>query len=684
MVRERDSEKGTLLARERHLVRTLIVLLPTVALSGLVTWGLPWEGAYWIQVLFLVHAVSGLLVSPVVIVYLGLHFYRTFGNRIFGVFGSGLVTAAAAGGMLVSGLWVALGGQTESTRWVVTLHAVVSTFALIAGIWHVGVHLGRNRCLRRPRAKPTPSVPVGAWVPLAVGLAGFGLFGVMIYGAAHVLNDDELTNEAPAGYSKRYGSSPFAPSETKLTQGGVVEEQALTRASECKTCHSAIYKQWRSSVHSKAALDPAYERNARLLAEKKGVAALRYCEGCHAPVALLGGKLVSGGTHGGMDGVASNRVGVGCVGCHAVESVRHTKGVASYRMGVASPYLFDYPPWGWLKPVNNWIRRMQPTLHRRNFSSKRLGTAKFCATCHAQYMDARMNDWGWVKMQDQYQSWLNGPFSGRHREQVAVEEKKNCQDCHMDEVEVSNGHFGNENPARDTDSKVAGHWFPGANTFVPSATGNEAHVERVREFLSRNKVTVTVNLQENKDVMEGDRHVVESVGSQDEAPVYYFLGQRVEGVILVSNVGVGHKFPAGTNDIHEAWLRIEVKDASGRTVYSAGELNDKGQVPQGAHVYKSVKVDRNGNVVWKHDLFNMVGERYTNVVEPGETDIFEIGFKVPFWAVGPLSVVAELKYRKFNKRYGAWVMKDGSYQAPVTIVGRDALEVGVRERPGAQ
>lgn len=284
-----------------------------------------------------------------------------------------------------------------------------------------------------------------------------------------------------------------------------------------------------------------------------------------------------------------------------------------------------------------------------------------------------MNDWGWVKMQDQYQSWLNSPYSGRSDAAFQTDQATTCQDCHMKPVQT-------KDPSRSDSGTIRNHAFAAANTFIPKATGEPEHLEAVRDFLMSNKMRVTLDIADNRMAAQSDMHLREDLRSNQNCPEYYYLDQQLEADILVSNIGVGHKFPAGTNDINQAWISVQVTDASGATVYSSGAIDEQGKVDPDAYFYRSIKVDRHGREVWKHDLFNMVGEHYQNVVKAGETDSIPLSFEIPAWTTSPLTISAQLKYRKLNQRYTSWVMKDPDFRVPVVVMAKAARTIPIRER----
>jgi hypothetical protein len=148
----------------------------------------------------------------------------------------------------------------------------------------------------------------------------------------------------------------------------------------------------------------------------------------------------------------------------------------------------------------------------------------------------------------------------------------------------------------------------------------------------------------------------------------------------VTNRGVGHEFPGGTIDINQAWLEFLVHDSEGAQVFASGTVDAANEVDPGATFYRSLPVDRHGKLVWRHDLFNMVGESFRRVIPAGESDIVEYEFEVPSWAKSPLTVTATLRYRKLNERYARWALGEHYVDMPAVNMAWASLDIPVRLR----
>lgn len=663
--------ESSTLDKERCIMRALMWITPGLALSGFLTWPGEFQELMLTQSLYLVHAGAGLLATPAIVAYLVLHLIRTLGNRSFPVFFSGLSAGVVTATLLLSGLWLIALGQTETTRWVLPLHIGASITLLLSLLLHLIFHV-QNRNIRKKGFSCWPSLdstsmshilaPLVAQVGLTLAIAAF--WGTSVA---------DSYRSVPSDYTYVYGPHPLQPSETKILGGQLVQEEVLGGSEECGSCHQGIFKQWLSSAHRKAAMDPAYEKLVARVVERSGMEAARYCDGCHGPRALLAGMLTPKGSHSGMDGTAANNEGVSCVGCHAIRRALHTKGVASYEFSPPHPYLFEYSDSSIGNFINHRLIRMRPELHRRNFSAARIESPEFCATCHVQFMDEEINQWGWVKMQDEYTGWLNSPYSGRSQTGFTEPVVTSCNGCHMTAL-------ASLDPSASTHGLVRDHAFAAANTFIPTVTRDPDHLEAVRRFLSTNKMRLTIDLVDNPAIAQAPSYVDESLRTETILPDYYYLGQKVKANILVTNTGVGHDFPGGTIDINEAWVAFQITDAAGRKIQESGALDAAGHVDSKALFYRSVPVDREGKHLWKHDLFKMTGEHYRNIIPAGKTDVVPLEFEVPYWAVSPLTISVQLNYRKLTQRYTTWITGDPKLRLPVVVMAQDAITLPVRTK----
>jgi hypothetical protein len=662
------------LEREKRTASRFIAMLCFTALTGFVTYVWPVKDGVWQQWTFLAHTAQGLCLAVLLVHYLYLHFRRTLVLRRPGVAFAGLVAAAGGLAVVASGLHITLFGQTEAARWIYWLHVIAGASALLLIAGHVLAHWlawPRQRATKRP-----PLFSLEARTRRWSRWLGAGTAGVILVGSgAYALLPSPYIDAAaiqPYGLSK-YGPEPFQPSKNLTANGGFYDARRLGGSRDCGSCHRNIYKEWQSSIHAKASADRAYQTNVNLLATKKGIEATRYCEGCHAPVAIMSGQLSKGGK---LDTPGHMQEGVGCLSCHAIDHVNSTAGVASYTWRPPASYLFAGYENDLARAVQHYLVRLNPSVHRRDMARVPLARPELCATCHAQFMENVMNDWGWVKMQDDYSAWLNSPFSGQSKHTFARGEVTRCQDCHFPLVKAAD-------PSATAHGLVRSHRALGANTAIPHIDGDEIQLRAVREFLQGNKITLSIDKPSRDDAVRNGRYVQPDIANPTESMSYFYLEEQATINVVVSNTGVGHDFPGGTSDINEAWVHFVATDAQGQKIFESGALQANGDVDPQAHFYRSLAVDKTGALVWRHDLFRMVGDSFKKVIEPGAADVLTYHIQIPAWAKSPMNLYAVVCYRKLNNRYAKWALKDEHIRLPIVDVASDSLKVPLRENTEA-
>ena len=668
------SKNELIASRERKWAHLLGFLLVLSAITGMLTW--PVEEAHvWVQWTWLFHTFISFLLSIIWLPYIYVHVQRILGYRRWGVFLMGLAGTLISFLMIGSGLYLIFYGQTEQTRWVLDWHIWSALGFLGLLVIHLLLHVATLPQRRRDAGeKAFTNIDSKLARYTLLGSLGLGL-ALALFSFLHGFIGEPYTNKPIVdNYEYSYGEHPFRPSQTETWHGQFVDHRQIGISDDCRACHQDIAEEWASSVHKQAASDRTYVSNISLLAENAGMAATRYCEGCHAPVALLSGQLSPGGNHGGIADTLAFDEGVGCMGCHGIHKVVHLKGVASYEFQAKEDYLFAKTDNRVLTELRHLLIRLQPEQHRQSVNHDVTDSPNLCATCHVQFMDKDMNDWGWVKMQDEYSAWLNSPYSRQHDQVFAEQEVVRCQDCHMPLV------AGND-PSANTDAKHRQHRFLGANTVLPLLANDEQQLQLTKSFLQQNKMRLAIDEPRRLDATQTLMPMDEKARPQDETPFFAYLGEELKYTLIVSNIGVGHNFPGGTLDINEAWLATTVMDGTGKVIFESGQLNQDGSVDEDAVFYRSLPTDRKGQIVWKHDLFNRVGQAYKRVVPAGKSDLVEYSVDIPYWVKGPLTITATLKYRKLNIRYAKWALQEDYQEIPIIDMARATLAVPLFEKP---
>jgi hypothetical protein len=101
---------------------------------------------------------------------------------------------------------------------------------------------------------------------------------------------------------------------------------------------------------------------------------------------------------------------------------------------------------------------------------------------------------------------------------------------------------------------------------------------------------------------------------------------------------VGHDFPTGPLDIIQSWLDITVTDDAGRILWTSGKRDDRHFLQPGTFLFKAEPVDQHGNLIDRHNLWEMVGVRFRRALFPGYSD--SVQFDVPCSGALPANVAA--------------------------------------------
>lgn len=184
------------------------------------------------------------------------------------------------------------------------------------------------------------------------------------------------------------------------------------------------------------------------------------------------------------------------------------------------------------------------------------------------------------------------------------------------------------------------------------------------------------------------------------APESVAPGDDVRLKALVASNKVGHDFPTGPLDIIQSWVAVEVVDGAGKKVFSSGEVDPNGFVQEGAFMFKAEGVDKAGNLIDRHNLWEMVGARFRRSLFPGFTDSAdfefacpsalarvaplqpetEAAFKAPTDGDGALRVSARVRYRKVDQALLNFVSPNKRLEAPITDMAHATATIRVVPR----
>jgi hypothetical protein len=268
--------------------------------------------------------------------------------------------------------------------------------------------------------------------------------------------------------------------------------------------------------------------------------------------------------------------------------------------------------------ARDFLIRTYPQEHDK-LSKRMFKKPEYCAACHKQFIDQEVNRVGWVQLQNQYDNWAASHWNHKGDPTKTLE----CRECHMPLVESSDPAAGdasdyNRNPC---DHKHRSHRFIASNQLMPKTLKLEGWEEQVRltETWLQGKLLVPEIASK-----WADGPIVKVVL---DVPPTAILGKEIPVRVIMASQKVGHDYPTGPLDIIQSWLEVRVRDEAGREVFSSGSRDEKNFIAPGTFLFKAEPVDQNGNLIDRHNLWEMVGVRFRRALFPGYSD--SVQFSVP-------------------------------------------------------
>jgi hypothetical protein len=415
-----------------------------------------------------------------------------------------------------------------------------------------------------------------------------------------------------------------------IQHNGAVDPKLLTGSDRCGTsgCHTQIYEEWLPSAHRYSSLDKMFQDVQTLMVEETSPEHTRYCGGCHDPISLFAGaKNSSNNTLGIEEGIDE---GTSCLVCHSIVQT-DVQGNADYTLQPQQRYVFELDDGDTAKFLSDFLIRTYPKHHVSSYSRPLYKTAEFCAACHKQYLDKEVNtDIGKVQGQNQFDSWKNSRwFHGDENPKTL-----SCRECHMPLVESydpASGDMTDYNRSLD-DGKHRGHRTLGANQYIPQLHN--------LKFADEHTALIEQWMRGEFEIPEiADKWTVGPVVRMEiVAPDRVKAGEQVEMRVLLTNNKTGHDYPTGPLDMIESWVELEVTDSSGNVIYNTGSIDpETDQITDSHVIFKADGFDRKGELIDRHNLWDLVGASYKRSMYPGVTDTFEDSLQCPSMARGRIT-----------------------------------------------
>lgn len=667
-----------------------------LTLSGLSIWLLPFSVPN--QVMLILHTVGGLAFLVPCLWYSLRHWwlYRSSPMshiKLLGYVGWSVLGVCGVSGIVLT--FQASFGSRINYGWD-TVH-IITTFAILAFIVpHLLLIVWRDKKVARATGN-TLEVPkmerrygMGTlWV--TVGL------GAVVAILSYAYSPPRMNNEFPDDYSFQYGPDrPFAPSLAQTVSGGAMDARVLSGSKSCGTagCHEEIVKEWEVSAHRYAAMDVAFQAIQMNMANQNGPVSTRYCGGCHDPISLFSGTKNIYTDPEQLTALRGYQEGVSCLTCHSIRKV-DLKGNANFVVAHPPRYMFemeyDENPSETKRWVRDFLIRAYPRPHVEGLSKGLFKTPEYCASCHKQFIDQEINKVGWVQLQNQFDNWRQSRWNHPGNPEKTIE----CRECHMPLVTSTDPAAGDVRDYNRTadDGKHRSHRFIGANLLMPTLLklpGWEKQVELTEKWLQGK-----IEIPEIADKWAQGP----AVGLDVITPEIIRPGEKIDIQVVITSNKVGHDFPTGPLDIIQAWVQLIVKDDQGRVLYSQGNVNDKGFIDPGTFMFKAEPVDQYGNLIDRHNLWEMVGVRHRRALFPGFSDTAEFSFYCPDLFAAPrkllpqevsfqvdslngsnrtVEVTARLYYRKVDQYLINFLFgEDKGLTSPITLMAEEIKTIPV-------
>ncbi len=436
-------------------------------------------------------------------------------------------------------------------------------------------------------------------------------------------------------YNFRFGPQNLSlPGNAATEDNEFIQPGAFPKAEYCGHCHAEAYHQWRQALHSNSFRTPFYRTSVNILIHNKGIEFSRHCDSCHNPIAVLSGAL----TQDAKVDRSFDQDGVTCTTCHSIQRLQSTSGNGGYVMGVPAvivdekgnriPGEVDFPD-----------ILAHPERHRQAVMQPFYRTAEFCAACHKANLPNPLNDYKFIRAFSTYDEWQNSKFSHRNPLNFYSAEFTSCQDCHMRRAPATLPDYGVKG------GSFASHRWLAGNTAVPFYYGFDEQLQKTIEFLKSGKYL-------NVDIFAlkrpGDENIIAPLGS---VPFQLEPNEVVEAYVVIQNKNIGHSLIPEVRDLFEAWVEVEVRDASGHDVYHSGFLKPDGMLDTRAHSFSNRPVNLSGEFVDNHKVWTIHSMAYDNSIQAGRSALVRYEFQIPADVKGPLSITARVNYRHFRQSY---------------------------------
>ncbi len=411
----------------------------------------------------------------------------------------------------------------------------------------------------------------------------------------------------------------------------------------CSGCHWDKFQRWNISQHSKAFTGDFFSKQfyELVLASESfapEVANVKAdCLGCHAPSAFLSGDLIP--PKPTLDNFWNKGDGNKSLADRGVFcDFCHT--ISHFEND--PPYNHDYVSSA-TEAVDTKFGDLEfPwSPHHDTWTSPIYESAEMCASCHNEL--------------NPYNTWVKATYT-EYAESVYPSRGIVCQTCHMQPMGGKPAKMGLPRPYNSD------HWWGGGFT----------------EFV------------------EGAARIEIKLGKTD-----LNAGEKVDFSVDVQAVATGHKFPTGSTEERDVWLRVSLVDKNGKELMhipvpkNPDDPNDKyfitsnekvaypshskisepivrDALPEGDRLYHSAFLDSEGKFTYAQWF---CVENIDNRLNPLETRNEKYSFSVPENLDGEIYLQAKLNYRRMPDSFADFLEIE---RRPVIQVAKDIRKIEIK------
>jgi hypothetical protein len=302
----------------------------------------------------------------------------------------------------------------------------------------------------------------------------------------------------------------------------LLSREELMKPETCMGCHPKHYREWASSMHAYAGIDPVFlAMNRRGQRETDGALG-DFCVRCHAPMAVREGATMNGLN---LDDVPRELKGVTCYFCHAAVSheALSNNGLVLKEDGVMRG------------PIANAV---DPGVHGVSGSAyhdpKRSESSALCGSCHDVVTPAG------VHVERTYEEYSQSLFA---REGLGF---ASCQTCHMEAA-----------PEQQEIADMPGMTLP----------------KRKRHSHLWPAVDIALTDDFPDQDVQYDAVMCELVNSLGVSQLQALNPLGLEFLVTLET-NAGHAQPSGAAQDRRMWIQTKAYDAQGNVISESGAIED--------------------------------------------------------------------------------------------------------------